>query len=169
MQKILSLAAAAGLLIAGLTGCSSSDDNGGNNPAATTSATPADAGAKPPASSAAGGNAARAASCDKIEKAALALVAPLVDLGKAGTDRAALDAAVKKVNAALDVYAAELTKVAGETGDAELKAAIGTAGTEVQSIKTAITGAKDAKALQELIDSPTFGARQDELQAMCKS
>lgn len=124
---------------------------------------------EPSAAPGGGANSARAAACAKIEKASLELMGPFMELGMAGTDRAALDAAVKKLNTALDAYAAELTKATGETSDAELKAAITAAAADVSKIKQAVSGAKDIKALQELIDSPTFGASQEKLQSLCTS
>lgn len=115
--------------------------------------------------------AARAATCQKVnESGQRLLLGPMMEINAAGNDAAKLKDAVNKFNAALDAYAADLVKYAGETGDSELRPAMLTAMADTKRMRQAIAPvATDAKKLEALLRSDSFHTGQNQLLAICGS
>ena len=108
------------------------------------------------------------ADCGKIEKATMALVEPMFAIAMIGDDPAKLAAAVSKLTAAMDAYVVELGKIAAEAGDAELKAAVIAAATDMRDqMKKIPPIAKDSEKLGDLLGSDAFTAAQEKMAGFC--
>jgi hypothetical protein len=113
---------------------------------------------------------ARSATCTRIEEAGLQLLGPYMEVAMGGNDPAKLKLAVRNLQQALDAYAAELSKISGETGDRELKAAVDATARDAQMLRRAIGEfSGDQAKLQSILGSETFGTGQAMRDKVCGS
>jgi hypothetical protein len=83
-------------------------------------------------------------------------------------DSAKLADGVAKLVTALDAYVLELGKIAIETGDSSLRAAVVAAATDMTVQMKKVPGvAKDYDKLGDLFSSDSFSAEQEKMAALC--
>jgi hypothetical protein len=111
----------------------------------------------------------REANCEDIKKATIAFAETMFGLLMVDEDDSAkLAAGVAKLAAGLDAYVTELGRIAIETGDSSLRAAIVAAATDMTVQMKKIPGvAKDYDKLGDLFSSDSFSAEQEKMAALC--
>ncbi len=111
-----------------------------------------------------------AADCESFDTASIGLFGPMMGLASVGSDKAEIRAAVDKALKALDDFTTELSKIAAQTANAELKAAMPAALADIQKMKSDLVAAgTDAAKLKKLMDSEPPSPGMDRVEAVCSA